>query len=65
MSTIVTVTNVQKGDRLQWYGVSIRVTRVSKTGAWADVDCNDGHERWSKRQALPFPAGTVRVGGGR
>lgn len=59
------VDTVKKGDRLTWSGVSMQVTRVSTTGAWADVACSDGERTWTKRQQMPFPKGTKRAGGAR
>ena len=58
----VRISSVEKGDRLDWSGVAVEVTRVARDGSWADVRCThpvDG--TWTKRQQLPLPAGTVRV----
>lgn len=58
----VRISSVEKGDRLDWSGIAVEVRRVARDGSWADVRCVspvDG--TWTKRQQLPFPAGTVRV----
>lgn len=52
---------VAKGDRLDWNGVTVVVTRMAKDGTWADIRCDDGELSWSKRQPLPLPAGTKRA----
>jgi hypothetical protein len=53
--------DVRKGDRLDWDGISIEVTRVARDGTWADIRCQDYPAMWTKRQPLPMPEGTVRA----
>lgn len=51
------VVTVKKGDRFRWKeAVIVEVTRVSRTGEWADVMCHDQYAMWTKRQPLPFPS---------
>lgn len=53
---------VSVGDEFAWMGAILTVTRVAKSGAWADVEAKQPNgATWKKRQPLPFPADCVRL----
>jgi len=53
---------VLKGKRFTWNGVNVEVTRVAKSGDWADIQATIGATTvWTKRQPLPFPDSFVPV----
>ncbi len=50
------ITAVRKGQTWQWMGCSCLVTRVGKSGDWADLRvCPPSGQTWTKRQKLPLP----------
>jgi hypothetical protein len=55
------ISDVKRGDRFVWKGVSIEVMRAAKDGSWADIYCREMGTSWTKRQRLPLPEGTERV----
>lgn len=51
---------VRKGQTWQWMGCSCLVTRVGKSGNWADLRVTDPIlGTWTKRQKLPLPDDAV------
>jgi hypothetical protein len=50
------------GQRYGWNGVTYTITRVARSGQWADIRI-DGPNGWTKRQPLPLPSGSVLIGG--
>lgn len=56
----MTILVLAKGEKLDWNGVTLTVTRAARDGAWADLKCFRGGREWTKRQRLPLP-GLKRV----
>jgi hypothetical protein len=54
--------HVKAGDRFDWHGVLLEVTRVGRNGLWADLRVHEpSGSTWSKRQPLPLPKDSVRL----
>ena len=52
----------RRGDRYEWHGVDIGITRVAADGTWADITVSPpSGAGWTKRQPLPFPSDFVAV----
>lgn len=51
---------VVAGQRYTCQGWTYTITRVSRTGRWADIRV-EGPGGWTKRQPLPLPPGSVLI----